>query len=180
VSILIGGNLRDYNLKRATELEKVRIENEQLYQSKEKLETEKQKLIEDKKKLEKTNEKLEKDLQAKRERSQVRVASSVSAPVVQSAPADIRALVAKYFPANQVENALAVARCESGLRPNALNNNPATGDYSVGLFQINLFGSLANSRPSEAWLKNAENNISYAAKMYRGAGWGPWSCRKVL
>jgi Lysozyme like domain len=42
----------------------------------------------------------------------------------------------------------AVALAESGgnYGPNEINNNPSTGDYSVGLWQINYFGSLYPSR----------------------------------
>lgn len=64
--------------------------------------------------------------------------------------------------------------CESGGNPEALNNNPLTGDYSVGLFQINLYGANAKTRPSEEWLKVPENNISYAYELYKNGGWGHW------
>jgi hypothetical protein len=43
----------------------------------------------------------------------------------------------------------AVALAESGGNPTALNNNPATGDYSVGLWQINYFGSLLGPRTAQ-------------------------------
>ncbi len=43
----------------------------------------------------------------------------------------------------------AIALAESGGRTNALNNNPSTGDYSVGLWQINYFGNLLPGRTSE-------------------------------
>ena len=36
----------------------------------------------------------------------------------------------------------AIAEAESGGRTDALNNNPSTGDYSVGPWQINYFGAL--------------------------------------
>lgn len=55
-----------------------------------------------------------------------------------------------------------------------VNDNPSTGDYSVGCFQINLFGANALSRPSEAWLKIPANNVSYAYGMWKGQGWVPW------
>jgi hypothetical protein len=40
----------------------------------------------------------------------------------------------------------AIALSESGGNPWALNNDPATGDYSVGLWQINYYGGLLDSR----------------------------------
>ena len=73
--------------------------------------------------------------------------------------------------------ALRIAICESGLNPNALNDNPRTSDYSVGLFQINLYGELAKSRPSEEWLRVPENNVAYAYEMYQRSGWTPWTCK---
>lgn len=69
------------------------------------------------------------------------------------------------------ETALFIAQCESSLNPEALNDNPATGDYSVGLFQINLYGGNAEERPTEEWLKVPENNISFAYELYSKGGW---------
>lgn len=77
--------------------------------------------------------------------------------------------------------ALAVARAESGLDPGNLNDNPATGDYSVGCFQINIYGANAASRPSEAALKNAATNVAFAYNIYVSNGHsflGQWGvCR---
>jgi len=59
---------------------------------------------------------------------------------------------------------------ESSGNAGTVNDNPSTGDYSVGCFQINLYGANARNRPSEAWLKDAANNVSYAYKIYVGNG----------
>jgi len=90
--------------------------------------------------------------------------------------------------------ALRVARAESGLNPKAMNTNANTGDYSVGLFQINLIGSLFEGRLARAeylgytgertrealtlWLQNEDNNILYARSMSRTNGWSAWSTFK--
>ena len=70
--------------------------------------------------------------------------------------------------------AYAVMMAESGGNSNIVNFNHNTKDYSVGLFQINLYGNLALERPSEEWLKNPENNIEYAYKIYQKDGWNAW------
>ena len=91
-----------------------------------------------------------------------------------------------------------VMMVESSGNPNILNNNPSTGDYSVGCFQINLMGGNLLSKyrvavslgytgqPTieelEPWLKNAANNVAVAHKLWLGSGWSPWSfttCKKV-
>jgi hypothetical protein len=69
-----------------------------------------------------------------------------------------------------VEHARAIMMCESGGNPQRVNDNPKTKDYSVGLYQINLYGGNARTRPSEEWLKIPENNIEYAYKLYKSQG----------
>lgn len=64
--------------------------------------------------------------------------------------------------------------CESGGDPTIVNDSPETEDYSIGLFQINLYGDNALHRPPEDWLKNPSNNIYYAHKLYVESGWGQW------
>lgn len=74
-----------------------------------------------------------------------------------------------------------IMMCESGANSNIINNNPGTGDYSVGLFQINLHGDNARLRPSEDWLKIPANNVAYAYKLYQNGGWGHWrNCYKIV
>lgn len=70
--------------------------------------------------------------------------------------------------------AKAIMECESRGKPKEVNDNPATGDYSVGLFQVNLYGELSENRPSEEWLKNPKNNIDYAHKLYKQGSWTHW------
>jgi hypothetical protein len=84
-----------------------------------------------------------------------------------------RALVSKY--SWDVDTVLRIMACESGGNPNALNSTPP--DYSVGLMQINLYGANALTRPSEAWLRVPENNISYAFQLSNGGtDFSAWSC----
>ena len=66
--------------------------------------------------------------------------------------------------------ALAVARAESGLSPIALNNDPSTGDYSVGCLQINIYGGNARTRPSEQELYDPVINVAFAYRLYVGNG----------
>ena len=54
--------------------------------------------------------------------------------------------------------------------PSSINDNPSTGDYSVGCWQVNLRGDLANGRPSEDWLKNPVNNTQWAYEHYVAIG----------
>lgn len=111
------------------------------------------------------------------------VQSSVAAaPATSGGSGSCEAEIAKYNWNHGV--ALAVARAESGLNPGSLNNNPATGDYSVGCFQINIYGANAASRPSEAALKNAATNVAFAHRIYVSNGssfLGQWGvCRSEV
>ena len=76
--------------------------------------------------------------------------------------------------------AKAIMRAESGCNSQVVNDNPATKDYSVGLFQINLYGANAKHRPSESTLKIPEENVAYAYSLWKSSGfqsqWGV--CRR--
>lgn len=50
------------------------------------------------------------------------------------------------FSGQGLENAMKIVRAESGGRPGALNPDASTGDYSLGLFQINMIGDLGRRR----------------------------------
>jgi hypothetical protein len=76
--------------------------------------------------------------------------------------------------------AAAIAMAESGGNTVSLNNTPSTGDYSVGLWQINYYGSLGPSRTAEygapGTLQSDPNAQAKAAIQLsnNGADWGPW------
>lgn len=76
-----------------------------------------------------------------------------------------RGLVTKYFPANQVDNALLTMRLESGCNPRAVS---LTNDH--GLFQIN--NGLANHGTV---IYDPEFNTKLAYEHYFSTrGWTPW------
>jgi hypothetical protein len=67
------------------------------------------------------------------------------------------------FKGEGLQNALTILERESGYNPNALNPNKSTGDYSLGLFQINMLGDLYKERMEKVWTM---------------AGTGPFADRK--
>ena len=67
------------------------------------------------------------------------------------------------FKGEGLQNALTILERESGYNPLALNPNKNTGDYSLGLFQINMLGDLYNERMNKTWTM---------------AGTGPFANRK--
>lgn len=75
----------------------------------------------------------------------------------------------------------AIALAESGGRTDALNDTPATGDYSVGLWQINYYGSLRPGRTASYGTPEAlradPNAQARAAKAISGNGrnFNPWT-----
>ena len=81
--------------------------------------------------------------------------TTTTTPVGKSRPATSGA----YLAASALYNAgfrgwplvvmTALAGRESSWRPTALNNDAGTGDYSVGLWQINYFGNLLDGRTAE-------------------------------
>jgi hypothetical protein len=88
----------------------------------------------------------------------------------------MRALAARFFPAEEVDKAVLVAKCESGFNPMAYN--PA-GPYG-GLFQH--LETAWTSRASAAGYPGAsifdpEANTAAAYLLWSSSGWSPWpSC----
>lgn len=86
----------------------------------------------------------------------------------------IRSVFAR-FGAVVAEQAVRVAKCESGFKPTArLGPN-------VGVFQMNgQYHRARAARLGFTWEQIASEavpNITLAADLYADSGWGPWSCR---
>lgn len=108
------------------------------------------------------------------------------APIVVPPPKTCASEVQKYDWNKQVAHAVMMA--ESSGDASELNDTPATGDYSVGCFQVNIYKDLARNRPSEAELKNPEVNVQWAYNHYKAlgntfgttAGWGAFNSGAYL
>lgn len=74
----------------------------------------------------------------------------------------------------------AIAEAEAGFDLTVLNNTPSTGDYSVGTFQINYFGSLYASRAArfgtpQQLATGGLTKQCLAAVVIGQGGFTPWS-----
>ena len=89
-------------------------------------------------------------------------------------------LVGKGLKREEAITMAAIMMAESGGRPDALNNNPRTGDLSYGLFQINMIGNLGPARMKQFGLRSADDlkdpskNIDAAVQILRSSGLGAW------
>lgn len=92
---------------------------------------------------------------------------------------DIFKLVQKHFPQNEWQNAMRVIGGESGFNVNAVGDNyPIRGLLapSYGLFQIRAL----KGRPNPKTLLDPEENIKYAAKLFKSQKWQPWTIARKL
>ncbi len=99
---------------------------------------------------------------------------------------EVRTLVRRYFPADEVGNAMAVSRCESGHR-NVVGAANSNGTRDFGVFQINdggtLQAALRRIGVSYSSITNArekaldpELNVRMARAIWDSRGWQPWVC----
>ena len=89
------------------------------------------------------------------------------------------------FEGKNLRMAWAVAMRESRGHHNSHNDNPATGDNSYGLFQINMLGSLGEQRRAKYGLEhntdlfNPIRNAKIAYQMSNGGtNWSSWGIGK--
>ena len=78
-------------------------------------------------------------------------------PAVGSGSPLIQTLKAAGFKGEALKTAWAIAKRESGGRPEAYNPDRSTGDDSYGLFQINMLGDLGPSRRKQFGLQRNED-----------------------
>lgn len=99
---------------------------------------------------------------------------------------EVLALVVKYFPADQVGNAMAVSRCESS-HSNAIGALNSNGTRDWGVFQLNDGGTLQaaltrikvsfnGTQDAQRRALDAETNVKAARAIYDSRGWAPWVC----
>ena len=69
-----------------------------------------------------------------------------------------------------------VMKCESGLRPNAINKN-TNGTFDLGIGQIN---DVHSKRISRADRLDFVKNIDYGYKLFLEQGFNPWYCARKL
>ena len=93
----------------------------------------------------------------------------------------ISVLKSAGFKGQQLKEAWAISKRESGGRPGAFNGNSSTGDKSYGLFQINMIGSLGPDRMKKFNLNSYEDlfdpyrNAEIAHYMSQGGkNWKSW------
>ena len=73
------------------------------------------------------------------------------------------------FKGTALNTALQVVRAESGGRPGALNPNSKTGDYSLGLFQVNMIGGLGKARNAKYLKQYADIGYTGPESLYNPA-----------
>jgi len=83
-------------------------------------------------------------------------------------------LIAYYFKGDS-EDALKIAKCESGLNPKAFN--PTNNSNDRGIFQIS---AKWHPEVSDECGFDATCNIEQAHRIFLERGWGEWACQDIL
>ena len=83
-------------------------------------------------------------------------------------PAEVEALIRATWPDHAEDRAVAIAKCESGLNPNAKNRTSSAS----GVMQLLAIHWRGRFDPF-----NARANIAYAYRLWQSSGWSPWVCR---
>lgn len=75
------------------------------------------------------------------------------------------------------ERAIGVAKCESGLRKNAINKANRNGSVDHGVFQIN---SVHTKKRGEDFKTDWKANVRVAKQIFDEQGFRPWVCAKAI
>lgn len=87
---------------------------------------------------------------------------------------NVKTLIRQTFP-EEPYTAIAIATCESGLRPDAHNKHNRDGTTDGGLWQINdVHNEQLDRLGLSKW--NPEDATRYARMLYEEQGWSPWVC----
>ncbi len=78
---------------------------------------------------------------------------------------------------DDADRAIWVAKCESGLRTNALNDKNRNGTVDHGVFQIN---SVHTKRFGSEFKTDWKENVRVARKIQQEQGFKPWVCAKSI
>lgn len=78
---------------------------------------------------------------------------------------------------DDADKAIWMARCESGLRANAVNDKNRNGTVDYGVFQIN---SVHIKRHGDGFTKSWKENVNVAKKIFDEQGFTPWVCAKSV
>lgn len=100
--------------------------------------------------------------------------------------AEVQSLIRKHFPADELGNAMAVSRCESGHTDSKGKVN-SDGTIDWGVFQLNDGGTLQSALDAigVSYSSTAEArqlaldtaiNVRAAAQIFATQGWAPWVC----
>lgn len=104
-----------------------------------------------------------------------------SNPTPAYAETSVEGTIRKYFGAG-ADTAIACAKAESGLRPQALNTKNKNGTWDSGLFQINSIhcGKLGlKGDECKEKLYDVETNVKMAKSIHNNRGWNAWyACKQ--
>ena len=93
-------------------------------------------------------------------------------PITQ--PQTIEEKIRAMFPEDP-DRAVAIAKCESGMRADAFNGKNRNGSWDAGVMQINSV-----HKYSKEYLFNVDNNLKVARKLYDRQGFNPWVCNRKV
>ena len=75
--------------------------------------------------------------------------------------------------------AVAIAKCESNLNPNAVNTANRNGTTDSGLMQLNsVHDARLNALGLDKW--DVDDNLTFARLLYEERGFRPWVCNRLI